>query len=75
MSKALESFQRHYSKAQIYCGYQLIHQAATGAPHNAVPSTLFHAAHFVLTRLLQVITEHPIKVLVPISVKFMVQFQ
>ncbi|BDA44995.1 Intraflagellar transport protein 122 homolog [Coccomyxa sp. Obi] len=56
--KAVEAFQNHYTQAQIYHGYQLVHQAMTGETSSIVPSTLFHTAHFVFTRLLRLGTAH-----------------
>jgi len=59
ISRAVELFQRHQLHAQIYNGYHLVHQAVPGAPSRTLPATLFHAAHFVLTCILQVLLNNP----------------
>jgi hypothetical protein len=50
----LGSFRRRYSLAEAYSAYQLVHAAASAPFSTALPSTLFHAAHFLLARLVQV---------------------
>ena len=50
----LGRFRQRYSLAEAYSAYQLIHAAATEPFATALPATLFHAAHFLLARLMQV---------------------
>ncbi len=50
----LARFSEHYSLAQIYSAYHLVHAAAAnGSCSAALPASLFHASHFLFTRLLQ----------------------
>ena len=50
----LGRFRQRYSLAEAYSAYQLIHAAASAPFSTALPSTLFHASHFLLARLMQV---------------------
>lgn len=44
----------HYSYAELYYAYDLIHQAAASSFHSVFATTLFNAARFLLMRLAQV---------------------
>ncbi|KAK9811224.1 hypothetical protein WJX72_000251 [[Myrmecia] bisecta] len=50
---ALEAFQAHYARAEIYYAYHLVHSAAAAPFHTVFPATLFSAARFLLMQLLQ----------------------
>ena len=50
----LGRFRGGYSLAEAYCAHQLVHAAASAPFSTALPSTLFHASHFLLARLVQV---------------------
>ena len=54
----MQRFVAHYRSAEAYCAYEVIHRSmeAPSAASAVFPATLFAAACFLFSRLLQVIS-------------------
>lgn len=52
----MQRFVAHYRTAEAYCAYELLHRSMEPSPGSPAiyPATLFAAACFLLSRLLQV---------------------